>query len=128
VGEEHLVQLAGEHGDAVHAAVLPEPVAGHAEFVAAASHQDGLIEEVPHVDELIQRAGGPADTSKAELSGRPLPVRGQSRIDVGRLQLQVALQAALAAAAAGDQLQERVRRDGSWLIRGRVWDKRRGNR
>jgi len=41
-GDQPLVQLAGQHGDAVHTGVMPEPVAGHAHLAAA-----GLEQHVP---------------------------------------------------------------------------------
>ena len=50
VGDQALVQLAGEHRDAVDAGVMPEPVAGHADLAAAGFHQGALIEIGPLFD------------------------------------------------------------------------------
>jgi hypothetical protein len=47
VGEQALVQLAGEHRNAVNPGVVAEPVAGHADLGAAAGHQRLLIEIGP---------------------------------------------------------------------------------
>ena len=46
MGDQPLVQLAGEHLDAVHPSVVPEEVAGHA-CLAVAPHQLLVIEIVP---------------------------------------------------------------------------------
>ena len=35
MGDQALVQLAGEHRDEAHSRVVPEPVAGHADLAAA---------------------------------------------------------------------------------------------
>jgi hypothetical protein len=50
LGDQALMQLAGEHRDAVHPGVMPEPVAGHADLAAAGLHQQALIEERPVFD------------------------------------------------------------------------------
>jgi hypothetical protein len=42
MGQQTLVQLAGEHWDAVHPSVVPEEVAGHADLATAACHQHFL--------------------------------------------------------------------------------------
>ena len=47
MGDQPLVQLAGERRDAVHPGVLAEPVAGHAALAAAGPEQHGLIEIGP---------------------------------------------------------------------------------
>ena len=58
MGEQALVQLAGEHRDAVHPGVVPEEVAGHADLAAAAAKEDLLIEIGPLLDGLLQGANG----------------------------------------------------------------------
>jgi hypothetical protein len=47
MGQQALVQLAGEHRDAVHSGVVAKPVAGKADLAAAAGHQHLLIEIGP---------------------------------------------------------------------------------
>jgi hypothetical protein len=47
MGQQSLVQLAGEQGDAAHPRVVPEEVAGEADLAAAAGHQYLLIEIGP---------------------------------------------------------------------------------
>ncbi|WP_341886349.1 hypothetical protein [Synechococcus sp. UW140] len=47
VSDQTLVQLAGEHWDAVHPGVMAEPVAGHADLAAAGLEQHGFIEIGP---------------------------------------------------------------------------------
>jgi len=47
MGQQALVQLTGEHRDAVHPGVMTEEVAGHADLAAAAGHQNPLIEVGP---------------------------------------------------------------------------------
>jgi hypothetical protein len=47
LGNQALVQLAGEQGDALGPGVVPEPVAGHADLAAAAGAQHVLIEIGP---------------------------------------------------------------------------------
>ena len=47
MGQQALVQLAGEQGNAVHPGVVTEEVAGEAELAAAAGHQHLLIEIGP---------------------------------------------------------------------------------
>lgn len=44
LGDEPLVQLAGEQWDAVPPGVMAEPVAGHADLTAVALRTNGLIE------------------------------------------------------------------------------------
>ena len=56
VGDQALVQVAGEQGDAVGAGVVPEEVAGHADLTAPAGAEHLLIEPGPVLDRLI--AGG----------------------------------------------------------------------
>jgi hypothetical protein len=56
VGDQALVQVAGEYRDAVGAGVVPEEVAGHAHLAAAAGEQHRLIEPGPALDRLL--AGG----------------------------------------------------------------------
>jgi hypothetical protein len=43
VGQQAPVELTGEQRDAVHPGVLAEPVAGEADFAAAAGHQHLLV-------------------------------------------------------------------------------------
>ncbi len=50
MGQQALVQLAGEQGDAVHPGVVPEPVAGEANLAAAAGPEHNLIEVGPRLD------------------------------------------------------------------------------
>jgi hypothetical protein len=47
MGQQALVQLAGEQGNAVHPSVVAEEVAGKADLAAAAGHQHLLIEIRP---------------------------------------------------------------------------------
>ena len=47
VGDQPLIELTGEHRDAVHPGVMPEPVAGHADLAAAGLEQQCLIEVGP---------------------------------------------------------------------------------
>ena len=54
MGNQALVQLAGEHGDAAHPGVVPEPVTGHADLSAAAPEQRGLIKVRPLLNRNIQ--------------------------------------------------------------------------
>jgi hypothetical protein len=56
MGDQALVQVAGEHRDAVGASVVAEEVAGHAHLAAAAAEQHRLIEPGPVLDRL--QAGG----------------------------------------------------------------------
>jgi hypothetical protein len=55
MGDQPLVQLAGEHRDAVHPGVVPEPVAGHADLAAAGLEQ-GLLKNPDRLQRsLFQR-------------------------------------------------------------------------
>jgi hypothetical protein len=56
VGNQALMQLAGEQRDAVGAGVVAEEMAGHADLAAAAFLQHVLIEPGPSFDLLV--AGG----------------------------------------------------------------------
>jgi len=56
MGDQALVQVAGEQRDAVGAGVMPEKVAGHADLAAAAGEEHVLIELGPVLDCLV--AGG----------------------------------------------------------------------
>ena len=47
MGQQALVQLTGEHRDAVHPGVVAKPVAGQTDLAAAAGHQHLLIEIGP---------------------------------------------------------------------------------
>ena len=55
VGDQALVQVAGEQRDAVRAGVMPEEVAGHADLAAAAGAEHVLIEPGPVLDRLQAR-------------------------------------------------------------------------
>ena len=50
MGNQPLVMLAGEHRYAVHAGVVPEPVAGHADLAAAGFRKGALTEMRPLFD------------------------------------------------------------------------------
>jgi len=54
MGDQALVQLTDEHGDAAHPGMVPEPVTGHADLSAAAPEQHGLIKERPLLNRNIQ--------------------------------------------------------------------------
>lgn len=56
MGDQALVELAGEQGDAVGSGVMAEEVAGEADLPAATGHQNGLIQPGPVLDGL--KAGG----------------------------------------------------------------------
>jgi hypothetical protein len=56
MGDQALVQVAGEQRDAVGARVVPEEVAGHADLTAAAGAEHVLIEPRPLFNHLD--AGG----------------------------------------------------------------------
>ena len=56
VGNQPLVQVAGEQGDAVGAGVVAKEVAGHADLAAAAFSQHLLIQPRPIFNLLV--AGG----------------------------------------------------------------------
>ena len=57
MGDQALVQLAGEQGNAVHSSVVAEPMAGHADLAATAGFQDLLIEVGPSVDGDLAGSG-----------------------------------------------------------------------
>jgi hypothetical protein len=59
VGDQALVQLAGEQRDAVHAGLVLEPVAGHADLAAPGLHQHLLVEERPLLSREIDPIGWP---------------------------------------------------------------------
>ena len=50
LGDEALMELAGEQGDAVHPGVMAEPVAGHADLAAAGRQQNLLVQVGPLLD------------------------------------------------------------------------------
>ena len=56
VGDQALVQVAGEQRDAVGARVVPEELTGHADLTAAAGAEHRLIEPGPVLDRI--NAGG----------------------------------------------------------------------
>ena len=49
LADHALLQLSGEHRDAIHPGVMPEPVAGHADLAAGGLEQH-LIEAGPLLD------------------------------------------------------------------------------
>ena len=53
MGDQPLVQLAGEQRDAVHSGVVAEEVAGEADLAAAAGAQQSLIEVRPLLDRRL---------------------------------------------------------------------------
>ena len=57
IGDQALVQMACQLGDAVRAWVVPEEVAGHAHLSAPAGAQHRFIQPGPLLDRLL--AGGP---------------------------------------------------------------------
>ena len=57
MGDQPLVQLTGEHRDAVHPYVVSEPVAGHADLAAAGLEQHRLIEVGPLLDRDFKLGG-----------------------------------------------------------------------
>ncbi len=57
VGDQALVQLAGEHRDAVHPRVMPEPVAGHADLAVAALHDHVAVEIRPFLNRGFNPSG-----------------------------------------------------------------------
>jgi antitoxin (DNA-binding transcriptional repressor) of toxin-antitoxin stability system len=57
MGDQPLVQLAGEHRDAVHPGVVSEPVAGHADLAATGLEQHSLIELGPLLDRGFNPGG-----------------------------------------------------------------------
>jgi hypothetical protein len=56
MGDQALMQMAGEQRDAVGAGVMPEEVAGHADLAASAGAEHLLIQPGPVLDRLV--AGG----------------------------------------------------------------------
>ena len=50
MGNQALVQLAGEHRDAVHSGMVPKPVAGHADHAAASPEKRVGVEVRPLLD------------------------------------------------------------------------------
>jgi len=56
MGDQPLVQMAGEQRDAVGAWVMPEEVAGHADLAVATGAEHVLIKPGPVLDRLV--AGG----------------------------------------------------------------------
>jgi hypothetical protein len=50
LADHALLQLTGEHRDAIHPGVVPKPVAGHADLAAAGLEQHRLIEVGPLLD------------------------------------------------------------------------------
>ena len=54
MGDQTLLQLAGEHRDAVHPGMVPKPMAGHADLAAAGLAQHRLIEVMPLLDRGLE--------------------------------------------------------------------------
>ena len=77
VGDQALVQVAGEQRDAVRAGVMPEEVAGHADLAAAAGAEHVLIEPGPVLDRINARGLQPGDLDRhhGDFRGRS-PVAG----------------------------------------------------
>jgi len=50
LGDQALMQMAGEQRDALRPRVVPEEVAGHADLAAAAGTEDRLIQPGPGLD------------------------------------------------------------------------------
>ena len=65
MGDQALVQMAGEQGDAVRARVMPEEVAGHAELAASAGAEHVLIEPGPLLDRLVAGGLQPGDGDRS---------------------------------------------------------------
>ena len=55
MGDQSLVQVAGEQGEALGPWLMPEEVAGHADLTAAAGAEHLLIEPGPVLDRLQAR-------------------------------------------------------------------------
>ena len=60
MGDQALVQLTGQHRDAIHLRVVPKPVAGHADLAAAGPEQHVAAEARPVLDGDI----GPGDQGR----------------------------------------------------------------
>ena len=58
MGDQALVQLAGEQGDAVRAGVVAEEVVGHADLKAAGLEQDTFVEIERLLLEMRELNGG----------------------------------------------------------------------
>ena len=77
MGDQPLIELTGEHRDAVHPGVMPKPVAGHADLAAAGIEQHRLIEVGPLLDRGIKQGGqgrrpGRRDTHELALMRTPV--------------------------------------------------------
>ena len=57
MGDQPLIELTGEHRDAVHPGVVAKPVAGHADLAAAGLEQHSLIEVGPLLDRDFKLGG-----------------------------------------------------------------------
>lgn len=76
MGQQALVQLAGEKRDAVHPGVVTKPMAGHADLAAVTSKEDLLIEIGPLLDGLLQgTTGSRGGTAEVVSHGCSLQVR-----------------------------------------------------
>jgi len=81
VGDQALVQLAGQQRDAVHPRMVLKPVAGHADLAAPGGHQNLLIQEWPllnwSTDPIDRpcRTGATQDHEELRGSTSVLPVK-----------------------------------------------------
>jgi hypothetical protein len=57
MGDQPLVQLAGEHRDAVHPGMVAKPVTGHADLAATGAEQRALIQIGPLLNREIKPGG-----------------------------------------------------------------------
>ncbi len=82
LGQQSLVQLAGEQRDAVHPGVVAKPVTGHADLAAATGAQQGLIEIGPGLDGRFLPAGVavPMGTTRASRGSRHESVKQEVRL------------------------------------------------
>ncbi len=77
--DQSLVELTGEHRDAVDARVMPEPVAGHADLAAAGLEQHVLIEIGPLLNRGFE-SGGQGRWQGPELSNKRHPPQLNDRL------------------------------------------------
>jgi len=85
MGDQTLVQLAGEQRDAVHPGVVPEPMAGHADLATAALLHGALIEVGPLLDRGIKpgiKRCGPGERGTHE--SRPMRTHVLARLPLSR--------------------------------------------
>jgi len=83
MGDQALVQLTGQHGDAVHPGVVPKPVAGHADLAAAGLEQHIAVEVGPLLNREIKPGGqsrGPGQRDTHEPLQMRTPVLAQLQV------------------------------------------------